>query len=207
MLILAGHFLLWLLGVHYCDISVANTLVDPDNGNGILNDFDLAVIVEPHSGELNERRGADCPRTLPFIAIDLLSAGGYGGKLSRLYRHDLESFCWCFVWICLCFDNDKERIHGMCEGWLNPYLQSSADSKAAFGTKVTEDAVTESYKLFGTNVVDLASFWTEFHLRKNQKRQDFEEPTKVAVLRDILKIFPECDEVDMSWMEDEQYQG
>ena len=95
----------------------------------------------------------------------------------------------------------------MCEGWLDPYLKSSADSKVAFGTKVTEDAVTESYKLFGTHVVDLGSFWTGFHLRKNRKTQDFEEPTKVAILRDILKIFTKCDEVDMLWMEDETYQG
>ena len=73
MLILAGHFLLWFLGVHDCDISVANTLVDPDNENGILNDFDLAVIVEPHSGELNERQ-------IPFGGSGLTLHSGADGR-------------------------------------------------------------------------------------------------------------------------------
>lgn len=62
---------------------------------GILNDFDLASIMNP--GERSPlRRGWERTATLPFLAIDLLEF--HEGQTRRWYRHDLESFAWCLFW-------------------------------------------------------------------------------------------------------------
>ncbi|KAG2070244.1 hypothetical protein BDR04DRAFT_1155843 [Suillus decipiens] len=39
------------------------------------------------------------------MALDLLTEGGQQGKVKHLYRHDLESFKWCFTWIALRCEN------------------------------------------------------------------------------------------------------
>ena len=126
-------------------------LFDSRNGSSILNDYDLVTIIEPYSG--SGQRGADRTGTLPFMAIDLLRADGYECKLSRSYRDDLESFCWCFVWICLCFDIGKERIHETYETWLDPDPEIFMKSKARFDMTVTKKGVMESYELLGRNVI------------------------------------------------------
>ncbi|KAL6300680.1 hypothetical protein BKA93DRAFT_711458, partial [Sparassis latifolia] len=81
------HFRLWLHGVEHGDISLSNLMYDPDTQCGMLNDFDLTVI---HEGP-GERMPAGKMRTgtVPFMALDLLTLGYYGGKIARLYCHDL----------------------------------------------------------------------------------------------------------------------
>ncbi|KAG2750149.1 hypothetical protein P692DRAFT_20953951 [Suillus brevipes Sb2] len=39
------------------------------------------------------------------MALDLLTEEGQRGEVKHLYRHDLESFMWCFAWISLRYDN------------------------------------------------------------------------------------------------------
>jgi hypothetical protein len=77
-------------GIHHGDISLNNLMYaisktgDPV---GIVNDFDLAAWI----GHLTSN--IDRTGTIPFMAIDLLD-GGLDRRIPRLYRHDLESFCW-----------------------------------------------------------------------------------------------------------------
>jgi hypothetical protein len=40
---------------------------------------------------------------MPFMAED-----AWEGKITRLYRHDCESFAWALLWICCHYDNGKE---------------------------------------------------------------------------------------------------
>ncbi|KAL6300674.1 hypothetical protein BKA93DRAFT_711129, partial [Sparassis latifolia] len=82
------HFRLWLHGVEHGDISLHNLMYDPDTQRSVLNDFDLAVVREG-SEEEREPAGKMRTGTVPFMALDLLMPGYYGGKIARLYRHDL----------------------------------------------------------------------------------------------------------------------
>jgi hypothetical protein len=62
---------------------------------GVLNDYDLSSLADDPCPRGNELTG-----TVPFMALDLLSAEAQRGKVKHLYRHDLESFMWVFIWIC-----------------------------------------------------------------------------------------------------------
>ncbi|GBE85467.1 hypothetical protein SCP_0706540 [Sparassis crispa] len=75
-------------------------MYDPDTQRSVLNDFDLAVVREG-SEEEREPAGKMRTGTVPFMALDLLMPGYYGGKIARLYRHDLESFVWVLPFVLL----------------------------------------------------------------------------------------------------------
>ncbi|KAG2065053.1 hypothetical protein BDR04DRAFT_1109108 [Suillus decipiens] len=62
---------------------------------GVLNDYDLSSLIDDRGPRGNERTG-----TVPFMALDLLTAEAQRGEVKHLYRHDLESFMWVFIWIC-----------------------------------------------------------------------------------------------------------
>ncbi|KAF9245409.1 hypothetical protein BU15DRAFT_31663, partial [Melanogaster broomeanus] len=92
------HYVLWKAGMHHRNISCEHLMYYRFDGNviGILNDYDLASLTSSKHPLGYEQTG-----TIPFMAIDLLDANGRDGKVERLYRHDMESFIWVFIWICL----------------------------------------------------------------------------------------------------------
>ena len=60
----------------------------------VLNDFDLAAKMEV--GERSpKKQGFERTGTIPFMARDLLQYPG--GRMTRWFRHDLESCMWCVV--------------------------------------------------------------------------------------------------------------
>jgi hypothetical protein len=63
---------------------------------GVLNDYDLSSLANVLCPQGNERTG-----TVPFMALELLTAKAQRGEVKHLYRHDLESFMWVFAWIFL----------------------------------------------------------------------------------------------------------
>ncbi|KAG1805973.1 uncharacterized protein BJ212DRAFT_1437720, partial [Suillus subaureus] len=91
------HLTLWKEGVYHRDVSPGNLMWYWKDGKriGVLNDYDLSSLANDQGPRGNERTG-----TVPFMALDLLSVKGQRGEVKHLYRHDLESFIWCFAWIC-----------------------------------------------------------------------------------------------------------
>ncbi|KAF9245413.1 hypothetical protein BU15DRAFT_34896, partial [Melanogaster broomeanus] len=90
------HYVLWKAGIHHRDISCENLMYYRFNAKviGVLNDYDLAPLTSSENPLGYERTG-----TIPFMAIDLLDANGQDGAVRHLYRHDMESFIWVFIWI------------------------------------------------------------------------------------------------------------
>jgi hypothetical protein len=74
---------------------------------GVLNDYDLSSLATEPGPRGYERTG-----TVPFMAIDLLTKRGQRGEVKHLYRHDLESFVWCFAWISLRYKKGVLRPRG-----------------------------------------------------------------------------------------------
>lgn len=62
---------------------------------GILNDYDLASVMEPGTC-IPEIDGYERAGTKPFMSLDLLR--NQSDPFRRRYRHDLESFAWRFLW-------------------------------------------------------------------------------------------------------------
>ncbi|KAG2134881.1 uncharacterized protein EDB93DRAFT_835296 [Suillus bovinus] len=96
------HLTLWKEGVYHRDVSPGNLMWYQKDGKliGVLNDYDLSSLANDLGPRGNERTG-----TVPFMAVDLLTARAQRGEVKHLYRHDLESFMWVFTWISLRYDN------------------------------------------------------------------------------------------------------
>ncbi|KAG2083002.1 hypothetical protein BD769DRAFT_1682918 [Suillus cothurnatus] len=92
------HLTLWKEGVYHRDISPGNLIWYWRNGKpiGVLNDYDLSSLANVVGPQGNKRTG-----TVPFMALDLLTAKAQRGEVRHLYRHDLESFMWGFAWVFL----------------------------------------------------------------------------------------------------------
>ena len=80
-----------------------------DAAVGVLNDFDLASIMEPGATsplKIGIRRTG----TPLFMAVDLLSDEALSMGVPRLYRHDLESFAWILLYASTCVKDGKENM-------------------------------------------------------------------------------------------------
>lgn len=79
---------------------------------GVLNDWDLAYVEDSASGHVGgERTG-----TIPFMALDLLTAEYWAGKKQRRLRHDIEAHIWVLPWVFAQFVRGKIRNHSLA-GW------------------------------------------------------------------------------------------
>ncbi len=90
---------------------------------GVLNDWDLAKTRGSWDGTTDKGKRTG---TLPFAALELVE--NLNKPYIRRYRHDLESFGWCIVYICLNFSYG-ENIEFL-QKWHD--LKSSADARGNF---------------------------------------------------------------------------
>jgi serine/threonine protein kinase len=99
------------LGLMHCDISSENVMWDPKENCGILNDFDLAKLVNemPYIPVAERKAG-----TLPFIASDLLTSA----CVTPLFQHELESFLCVIMWIVGRFENGEQKFCKILSTWL-----------------------------------------------------------------------------------------
>ncbi|CAD6504595.1 BgTH12-00103 [Blumeria graminis f. sp. triticale] len=70
------------------------------NRKGYVIDLDLAVLLT--GGKYQEKIEAMTGK-MEFMALEVMSDGfeTYGAVVEHLYRHDLESFFYVFLWQCL----------------------------------------------------------------------------------------------------------
>ncbi|VDB84082.1 Bgt-51672-2, partial [Blumeria graminis f. sp. tritici] len=97
------------------DISVNNILLTgietSDKLGGVLIDLDLATLLK--DGKVQEKDRV-VTGTMQFIALDILSNSfaTTGAVVTHTYRHDLESFLYVLVWVCInCGWNEGTNPH------------------------------------------------------------------------------------------------
>ena len=84
-------------------------MIKPGTMIGVLNDFDLASVME---------RGITSPPKIGFrrtgtplfMAVELLSEEALRAEVPRLYRHDLEAFAWVLLYASACVKDGKENL-------------------------------------------------------------------------------------------------
>jgi len=85
-------------------------MIKPDTKVGVLNNFDLASVMEPGATS-PPKIGFRHKDTPLFMAVELLSEEASRVEVPRLYRHDLESFAWVLLYASLCVKNGKEDLN------------------------------------------------------------------------------------------------
>ncbi|KAK7680257.1 hypothetical protein QCA50_016766 [Cerrena zonata] len=190
------HALLWSLGIRHGDISVTNLMVDPESRKGILNDFDLTKVV--NTFDARSLRGNDRVGTMVFMALDLLKEKGLPGRIARLYRHDLESFCWVFLWICYCYENGKVTLRFPFKDWISTTPRSCRRARLDVTSDLDEvdTGPSKSYAGYEDLLPDVVEYWVSFHVNM---KATFKEPDEIQVLRSVLGVLPRSPEVEMQW--------
>ncbi|KAK7680253.1 hypothetical protein QCA50_016762 [Cerrena zonata] len=194
------HALLWSLGILHGDISHTNLMVDPHIKKGILNDFDLATVAHNDTVDALPLNGNDRTGTMVFMALDLLDEKALQGKTPRLYRHDLESFCWVLLWICYCYDGGKVTLRYPFKDWtevtpqycqsdrfavINNLKQAGAEPSKSYAAKYSKKLLRRVVK-----------YWLDFH---NGMDTDCEEPGEIETLHFVLGLLPRSPKVEMQW--------
>jgi hypothetical protein len=179
-------------GVEHNDISVKILMYDKVNGDhGVLNDYDLA--------HLNGRRvpsGAKHTGTMPFMALDLLVDEAWGGKTTRLYRHDCESFAWVLLWICCRYNGGKEISNPPLGKFITYSYEDCFCAKYSIPYRLRYINPTPSYERFWPAANVLLSW--PFHRRHDQdvrallSGKVLEEPTIPGVIEIYRNALEEC---------------
>ncbi|CAD6499393.1 BgTH12-03510 [Blumeria graminis f. sp. triticale] len=129
------------------DISVNNVLLkhceDPKDYGGILIDLDLTILFK--GGEAQGKLGA-MTGTIQFMALEILqnSFALPGAVVSHSYRHDLESFFYVLLWICIRsrWPDDKSPHAAFLRKWYSGAAEEIYSNKetqmkkGTFGEKV-----------------------------------------------------------------------
>ena len=71
---------------------------------GLLNDMNLASLIRDHGPKGNKWTG-----TVPFMVRRLLEEEALNGEVEHRYEHDVESFVWGLVWVCLRYNKGQPR--------------------------------------------------------------------------------------------------
>ena len=100
------------------------------NVMGVLNDMDLASLIWDHGLKGHERTG-----TVPFMARQLLR-----DEVEHRYEHDIESFVWVLVWVCVRYNEGQLRSDGsrqldqwaqvdmkLCQAFKNNFINTDRD--------------------------------------------------------------------------------
>jgi serine/threonine protein kinase len=113
------------------DISIGNVLInrtDPQRMVGFVGDLDNAKFVLNMETLSLEERNKVIHRTgtRPFLAIGILLGE------SHTYRHDLESFFYVFLWVCIVYkepNKECEKMPKEIKYWLEEDFEHMALSK------------------------------------------------------------------------------
>jgi hypothetical protein len=142
---------------------------------GVLNDYDLSSLVDEPGP-----RGNECTGTVPFMACDLLTEKGLRGEVKHMYRHDLESFVWCFAWISLRYKERVLRPRGSrpFDDWATLGAVACGDKKFRFQAEKEVPACThkdDPMWMFVSKCLDVLD--TQAFIRRDQLQEDLEAGT------------------------------
>jgi serine/threonine protein kinase len=146
------------------DISENNiiivTLSREGQPKGRLIDMDLGKELNSIPSGASHRTG-----TMQFMAIEVLQGKG------RTYRHDLESFFYVFIWMCICYGHDANAVTADEQG----RARSSGRKANPTKTSILRGWYTSDYKQIANTKLGhmvgfdeiTAEFAPEFHRLRN----------------------------------------
>ncbi|KAK7680254.1 hypothetical protein QCA50_016763 [Cerrena zonata] len=198
------HALLWSLDILHGDISVTNLMIDPESKTGVLIDLDLTTVAYNDTIDACPLHGNNRTGTMVFIALDLMGRDededGLEGKLPMLYRHDLESFCWVFLWICYCYDEGKCTLRYPFTDWIDttPEYCRRARLDVRHDLRLANVGPSNSYAWYKDRLLQVVKYWVSFHIN-DMDCDPFEEPDEIQMLQSVLGLLPRSPKIEMQW--------
>ncbi|KAK0207155.1 hypothetical protein DFS33DRAFT_647844 [Desarmillaria ectypa] len=185
------HYLLWCIGVAHGDISTNNLMYGIVTGKAILNDFDLAALMNP--GDVSpQKKGWEQTGTHPFIALELLQRDD--GSVKRGYWHDLESFAWCLLWCGMSDSFPHQAIFGS--------TSELCGYKYALAANIRKKPPKPGFEAIWPCIVDWVLIWIWRGMRFEEKVED-----STKLLREFAEIvckhgqpFP-LDDPQLKWVD------
>jgi len=113
-----------LLTLHR-DISYNNILLHPSGVSGFLIDFDLAIYTSRQTNSGSSHRTG---------TYDFMAAGILLGRSPHTALHDLESFFYVFLWMCVYFTPSLGRRFPKPKVPIFPTIRADEESTVAHGT-------------------------------------------------------------------------
>jgi len=187
------------------DISVNNFMWDEATQKAILNDFDLAALMEPGSHSPH-KTGFERTCTKPFMALQLLEENARKGLIPRRYRHELESFAWCFVWIALCVQSGEDVISDSVSSWVSGSHRDVRDRKLGFLTDA-KFALTPDYVEVESLLQSWMEYWDDDNCkiqrasRRDPNFQEHPEQKYIGDFVDFAKQFGWEAPFEMDWVD------
>ena len=103
---------------------------------GVLNDWDLATVIPSLDTPNTDRTG-----TIPFMALLPLS----GKPVVHMFRHDMESFIWLFLWVCGCSNGSKKEVLvAPYKVWRTVSMVACSEKRGAFLSNVGLEEINVS---------------------------------------------------------------
>jgi hypothetical protein len=135
---------------------------------GVLTDFDSSILQwEPRI------IGTDRTGTIPFMAIDILTDGYWQGLTKRYHRHELESFFWILVFVCLLYQGGKRYANEYADSWMTSDYRKCREKKADFLTQDTpeqfEARIQSDFKPFWNIIKSLWRFLLIVRLKRTER--------------------------------------
>ncbi|KAK7019871.1 hypothetical protein R3P38DRAFT_2535963 [Favolaschia claudopus] len=152
----------------------------PNLKRGLLIDVDYALVLSP----TGERNAATAHRTgtLPFMATEVLRRGD---EVQHQPDHDLESFLYVLIWICVHYAGPKGVVrqnfniyHSPLEPWVNGTSYKTI-GMAKWCSMVNDDAWEEVLSCFAPYFEPLKTCATAWRKLFSDKQLNYEEVFQV----------------------------
>jgi serine/threonine protein kinase len=207
----SGHCLLWAAGVAHGDISFNNLMYNPETRKDILNDFDLATVMQPGT-EYPPQTGCRRTGTKAFMALELLLADGVNGVTLRHYRHELESFAWVLLYAAIKNRSKQQGLDSFHQTLdKSTYDEIFLSKTGVLGNLSRLGEYTDFDCLYAQPLLDTLKLWAELLINSNPKPEEVfgnkRKKIKEIILSEsllitlALKAWPDHQEEDSSWID------
>ena len=160
----------------------------PEDPKGFLIDLDLAKYITNYkSSGASERTG-----TQVFMAIEVLK-----GNVNHIWRHDLESFFWLFLWICA--TKEREPYSGRWPDPIQPWTQTPQSAENMKWAQVTNTSKFDElldlfHDMFHCSVKKLAGEIRKvlFPIGKTGEKEYLKHTERDAGYDKVIAAFDTC---------------
>ncbi|KAG5638668.1 hypothetical protein DXG03_004011, partial [Asterophora parasitica] len=157
---------------------------------GILNDFDLVTATSSE----DRQTGGERTGNVPYMVLALLTKEYFDRKVTRQYRHDLESFIWVLAHVTLLkYEKYLERL----QVWDTATYDQVRKDKKDFVDRILEDRknIPDNVDKKQWDMLVPLLEWLLESVMQRAKPNTLPKPSEF----DLLRYFEDIVEANWTW--------